>query len=224
MTSVLAKLDLRGAAGDRLTHRFFRQSDQPAGLLYLLPGHAYSGDGPLLYYPAQALRESGWDTLAIAYSYQGRMADASAEVVAEALQESRQALAQAMAARPYPSLALLGKSLGSCLAAYLASDMPELAAAPAAYLTPLVGTPMFDAPFAATHGPAYLALGTADRYADLQALEALKTARPYQLTTIEGADHAMNIIGDLEASIRVMRRITFEVVDFIGQHAPANRR
>jgi pimeloyl-ACP methyl ester carboxylesterase len=222
MKTQLGRLDLRAVNGSLLPHRFFRHDETPRGLLFVLPGHAYSGDAPLLYYPALALREQGWDTLAISYSYQSRMADASGEAVAEALQESRQALVAALSTRPYPAVALLGKSLGTAVAAYLVSDVPDLLDAPVAYLTPLIGSPLFDTPFATTRGPAYLALGTADPYCDLQALERLRAARPFTLTKVEDADHGMNVAGDLDGSIRAVRRIALEAADFMSQHASAD--
>jgi hypothetical protein len=77
-------------------------------------------------------------------------------------------------------------------------------------------TPLFDPIFTRTIQPAYLALGTADRFYDPQALEALRAARPVTLTVIEGADHSLDVAGDLEASIRAMRRVTREVVEFLS--------
>jgi pimeloyl-ACP methyl ester carboxylesterase len=221
MKTQLTRLDLRAADGGLLPHRFFRQEQAPRGLLFVLPGHAYSGDAPLLYYPALVLRERGWDTLAISYSYQSRMANPSGDTLAEAFKESRQALAAARGARQYPAVALLGKSLGTAVAAYLASEERELVQAPVAYLTPLVGSPLFDNPFAETAGPAYLALGTADAYCDLKALERLRTSRPFTLTTIEGADHGMNVPGDADGSIRAVRRIALEAADFVSEHTSA---
>jgi pimeloyl-ACP methyl ester carboxylesterase len=132
------------------------------------------------------------------------------------LAECQAALRAALANRSYPRIGLVGKSMGSSLAAQLCLSEPELATARMAYLTPLVGSPLFDSLFARTSQPAYLALGGADPLCDLAALEELRAARPFELTLIDGADHSLYVEGDLEASFAVLRRVTSEVVAFLS--------
>jgi hypothetical protein len=146
--------------GEPLSYRLYRMAEDPSGLVVLLPGVHYGPDGPLLFYPAAALREMGWDTLQLTYRFQRNVS---------------------------------------------AFDPGTLEA---------IGTPLFDPYFARTPQPAQIVLGTSDRFYDEDALDRLRLTRPYGLTLVEGADHAMVIPGDLDGSIRVLRRTTREVVEF----------
>ncbi len=208
-------LPLQTADGRPLVHKFYRQRGPTQGLLVTFPGAHYGVDGPLLYYPSLALRQAGWDTLAVTYGFQSAGADLKARDLSGLLQEYRQAVEQALAERAYPRIALLGKSLGTGVVARLCRDLPALAGARAAYLTPMLGTPFFDPAFAETSNPAFVALGTADRFYDPEALERLRAQRGFQLTPVEGADHSLNIPGDLEASIANMARVVRETVEFL---------
>jgi len=99
--------------------------------------------------------------------------------------------------------------------ALLCQTEPYLAEARAAYLTPPLGVPFFDPIFSQTNQPAYLVLGTRDRFYDPQMLESLQEARLFELTVIEGADHSMDVAGDLEASLNAVKRVIGEVVEFL---------
>lgn len=215
MSTELVVLPLQTADGRPLVHKFYRQRGPTQGLLVTFPGAHYGVDGPLLYYPSLALLHAGWDTLAVTYGFQSAGGDLKARDLSGLLQECRQAVEGALAGRAYPRVALVGKSLGTGVVAHLCRDLPVLAGAQAAYLTPMLGTPFFDPAFAETRNPAFVALGTADRYYDAEALEQLRRRREFRLTVVEGADHSMNVPGDLEASLANMARVVRETVDFL---------
>ena len=212
----LVRLPLTTTEGRPLVHKFFRHPESASGLLIILPGNLYGVDGALLYYPSLILGRRGWDTLAVTYGFQSTMRDTWADAMPATLAECQAALRAALAQRSYPRIGLIGKSLGSSLAAQLCISEPELASARAVYLTPLVGSPLFDSLFTQTTQPAYFALGTADPLCDLAALEELRSARPFELTVIDGADHSLYVEGDLEASFGALRRVTSEVVAFLA--------
>jgi len=212
----LVRLPLTTTEGRPLVHKFFRHPESASGLLIILPGNLYGVDGALLYYPSLILGRSGWDTLAVTYGFQSAMAESWAAAIPATLSECQAALRSALIQRSYPRIGLIGKSMGSSLAAQLCTSEPELATARVAYLTPLVGSPLFDSLFTQTSQPAYFALGTADPLCDLVALEELRSARPFELTLIDGADHSLYVEGDLEASFGALRRVTSEVVAFLA--------
>lgn len=212
----LVRLPLTTADGRPLVHKFFRHREEAAGLLVVLPGNLYGVDGALLYYPSLILGRRGWDTLAVTYGFQSTMGEAWGDAVAATLAECQAALRAALADRSYPRIGLMGKSMGSSVAARLCSSEPRLASCRTAYLTPLVGSPLFDTLFSQTTQPAYLALGTADPLCDLAALEGIRSVRPFELTLIDNADHSLYVEGDLEASFAALRRVTSEVVAFLS--------
>jgi pimeloyl-ACP methyl ester carboxylesterase len=172
-------------------------------------------DGPLLYYPSKLLGAEGWDTLAVSYGFQTAMGEPFGAGLEALVLECWAAIGAALEAREYPRLALLGKSMGAGVVAYLCANRPELAAARAGYLTPALGTPFFDPFFEQTRQPAYLALGTLDRYYSGEALERLAGLRAFELELIEGADHSLDVPGDLSASMEATGRAIAGLMAFI---------
>jgi len=211
------RLPLNTSDGRPLMHKYYPQDGKPAGLLVVFPGAHYGPEGPLLYYPRELLRHAGWDTLDVSYGFQTRMAEIKAETLEGVLTESSEAIKLAMAQRGYDRVGLLGKSLGAGVIAHLCRGEPRLACARAAYLTPPLGTPFFDPIVSETQQPTFLAIGTADRFYNVDALDALKSAKTFQTTTIEGADHHMSFPGDLESSLRVLQKVVHEVVGFFAE-------
>jgi predicted alpha/beta-hydrolase family hydrolase len=210
----VTRLGLRADDGEQQSYRLYRMAQDPSGLAVLLPGVHYGPDGPLLFYPAAALREMGWDTLQMTYRFQKDVSTFDPGILETILEDCRSAVSAALDQRAYPRLVYMGKSLGSGLQAFLCAQADVGLPTRAVYFTPPIGTPLFDPYFARTPQPAHLVLGTSDRFYDEDALDRLRLTRPFGLTLVDGADHAMIIPGDLDGSIRVLRRTTAEVVEF----------
>lgn len=200
--------------GEPISYRHYRVTEDPSGLVILLPGVHYGPDGPLLFYPAAAMREAGWDTLQLTYRFQRDISAFDPGTIDLLLEDCRSAVSAALDQRAYPKLAYMGKSLGAGLQAFLCAEADAELPTRAVYFTPPIGTPLFDPYFARTPQPAQIVLGTSDRFYAEDALDRLRLTRPFGLTLVEGADHAMVLPGDLDGSIRVLRRTTREVVEF----------
>ena len=213
--SELVNLDLETADGRPLIHKFYRQPEAAEGLLVVYPGNHYGVDGPLLYYSCELLRDRGWDTLAVSYGFQTAGKEPFEDGLDALLAECRSAALTARADRDYPRLGLVGKSLGAAVVAQLCANEPEFKQARAGYLTPALGTPFFDPLFLETKQLAYVAIGTADRFYTPQALEDLHDKKAFELSLIEGADHSMNVSGDLEASTESVRQVVDGLVVFL---------
>ena len=207
-------LDLKSASGKPLRHKYFQQVRDPQGLLVLLPGDNYGVDGPLLYYPGQNLYERGWDTLALTYGYQSEAAPFSTEVISGMLKECEQAVTAALGARHYSRIGLVGKSVGAAVVAVLCETEPLLEHARTVYLTPPIG-PLFDQVFMGTSQPAYIALGTKDRFYSEEGLESLQASRAFSLSVVNDADHSLNIVGDLNRTLGILEQVVDEAVAFI---------
>jgi predicted alpha/beta-fold hydrolase len=196
-------------------HKFYRQEGDVNGLLMTFPGGNYGMDGPLLYYPSELLQAAGWDTLALTYSFQVEMKSISPDLFPDLMEECRTSVATTLAKRAYPRFGLVGKSLGAAVVAYLCQTEPSLVDARAAYLTPPLGTPIFDPIFSQTKQSAYLAVGSDDRFYDPQVLEALRATHLFKMTVIQGADHSMDVPGDLDASLEAVKWVVGEIVEFM---------
>ena len=210
----LITLPLQTSDGRPLVHKFYRHPEGAAGLLVTFPGNHYGVDGPLLYYPAKLLGAEGWDTLAVSYGFQTAMREPFADGLENLVTECVAAIAAAIESRGYSRIGLIGKSLGAGVVAYLCAHRSELTTARAAYLTPALGTPFFDPFFVKTSQPAYLAVGTHDRYYSAEVLERLQAQRPFELALIEGADHSLDVPGDLSASIEAAGRAVAGLLAF----------
>ncbi|OGO17876.1 MAG: hypothetical protein A2Z14_14060 [Chloroflexi bacterium RBG_16_48_8] len=217
-------LPLEASDGNPLVHKFHRQDEDPSGLLITLPGNHYGVDGQLLYYPSELLLEAGWDTLALTYGFQSAAIEFSHEAMPGILQECQGAMQLVLSERDYPSIGLVGKSLGSFVIAQLCSCEEGLENARCVYLTPPIGTSFFDMFFLQTTQPAHLAIGTKDRFYNSQALAELQAKRAFCLTLIQGADHSMNVAGDLAASIDAVRTVAQNAVDFLLMNQESGKR
>jgi dienelactone hydrolase len=213
----LVRLPLRAADGRPLPHKLFRHPESAIGLVVTFPGNLYGPEGALLYYPSVLLGHLGWDTLAVTYGFQASSTGAGPEAVPAALEDGAAALRAALEKRNYPRIGLIGKSLGCAVVAQLCASERLLAGSRAAYLTPMLGTSLFDPLFTRTSQPSYLALGTADGFHDVAALDALRGKRAFSLTLVEGADHSLMVPGDLPASVRALERVAREVMTFLQQ-------
>jgi alpha/beta superfamily hydrolase len=211
----LEKLPLITSAGKPLVHKFYRQEQEPSGLLVALPGNHYGMDGPLLYYPCKVLQDSGWDTLALTYSYQSAGSEFSPEDLPGLVRECQDAIRLIRSKQEYEHIAVIGKSLGAFIIAQLCGIEETLESARCLYITPPLGTPIFGQMLQESSQPAHIAIGTKDRFYDVQALEGLQAKRSFGLTLIENADHSMDVAGDLIASIEAVRRVTQEGTAFI---------
>lgn len=207
-------LPLMSAEGQPLPHTFYRQDSAPRGLLIVLPGLHYGPDGPLNYHVVHGLRAEGWDTLGLTYGFQAAVKSGYAENWIPMLEECRQAIRTAVDHRPYPIVAVVGKSLGSSVLSALAIEMEELAAARLAHHTPPLGMPSIDDNLAASRQAMYLALGTVDNFYDPDRLADLRARRPMLIRVVEGADHGMDVPGDLEATLRAVRQVVEDTLSF----------
>jgi dienelactone hydrolase len=211
----LIRLPLETVDGHPLVHKYYRHDEKPEGLLVTLPGNHYGVDGPLLYYPGKVLGNAGWDTLAITYGFQSRGIEFSYEIIPNVVQECQAAIGRVVAEGEYERIALMGKSLGAFVILQVCTSEKALGFSRMVYLTPPLGMPLFDQMLQQSRQPALLALGTKDRFYNVEALEELRKVRTFNLTLIEGVDHSMDVAGDLDASLEAVRMVTRDVVKFI---------
>jgi hypothetical protein len=213
----LIQLALDGAQGSVLRHKYYCQAGGARGLLFCLPGDHYGMDGPLLYHPAQILKQLGWDTFTLTYSYQSKSLPFSPQLISGLLEECQQALHSVLAYSKYRKIGMMGKSLGALITAFLCTNVTALADARAVYLTPPLGSRFFDPLFSETSQPAYVALGSADRFFDEDEFLELRGQKDFRFRLIKDADHSLTIPGDLDETIAAEKLVTEEVVDFLEE-------
>jgi len=205
-------LPLKTRDGRALPHTFYE--GESAGLLVVLPGLHYGPDGPALYHLAKQLQGSGWDTLGLMYGFQAAMAFPWTDYAGETLSECGAALGEVLGRRAYPRVGIVGKSLGTILLVQLCAQGRVPESARVAHLTPPLGNPAFDATFRETRQPAYIAIGTRDTFYDEAAVRAVARMRSAYVRVLDGADHGLDVSGDLAATLRVVGQVVEDTTAF----------
>jgi dienelactone hydrolase len=208
-------LPLQTADGRPLVHAYERHVAVADSLLMVFPGDHYGVDGPLLYYPLSLLEQAGWDTLAMTYGYQSNAEALSLEKVPALLQEAQSTLEMTLQLTAYKRIALIGKSLGAFVVAYLAAHVKGAESARCVYLTPPIDNAHFLSSFMATGQASCLVIGTADRYYDAEKLQEIRTAKDVDIHIFQDADHSLNRFPDMESTLDALRQVTEKVVRFV---------
>ena len=164
----------------------------------LLPGARYPTRAPLLWFAREAALERGWSVLEVLDEL-----PPDAQGFEWALDRSERALAAA----PTGQLVMIGKSLTS-VAAGLAADRDL----PAIWLTPLMREARVTEALARAAQFTLLVGGTADPLWDRDAVPANPAIETVEL---EGLDHALQVPGDAEASLRALGDATRAVTGFL---------
>lgn len=212
-------LEICGYRDEPVPHTFFRQAEDALHLAILLPGMGYTAYMPLLYYPMRLLLAAGSDVLRVEYLYARR-----AEYGTLAPQEQARwlftdvtaACRAALAQRPYQQVTLIGKSLGTLAMGYLLSSEAALGQAQAIWLTPLLWNDMLRAQIRRAKPPSLFATGTADPHYNLTYLAELQKATRGQAVVIEGANHSLEIEGDVIQSLRAMEQVMGAIQTFLS--------
>jgi hypothetical protein len=214
----LERLDVIGYHDESVPHTFFRQEDETDHLAILVPGGRYTAHMPLLYYPMRLLLTLGADALRIEYAYMDR-AEYQALPPAERMRwlftdvtaASRAALAQ----RPYHQVTLVGKSLGTLAMGHLLTTENALQKAQAIWLTPLLWNDLWRSQVQRARPRSLFASGTADPHYDAAHLAELQAATDGQAVLVEGANHSLEIEGDVMASLQALEQVVQAVQTFL---------
>ncbi len=222
-------LSIRGYGGRALANRFFRQAAAPTGLAVLYPGLSYTCDMPLLYFPTQLCLQRGMDVLQLQTDYGApdfRSAPA-VEQTAWMAADAEAALQAGRGFRSYPLTVLAGKSIGTlALAHMLAPNSPvkeSLGRFAVIWLTPLLHQPTLVAAALQSKEPSLFVVGTGDRTFVPEALERIKAATPAQALVLEGANHSLEIPGDILRSLQVLQGVFQNIDQFLASVLPDRR-
>jgi predicted alpha/beta-hydrolase family hydrolase len=156
------------------------------------------------------------DALWVEYDY---IRDAEYQALSEAARQYRlcadteAALWVAQAQRPYDSVILIGKSMGTRAISHLVT-LDSINPGGIAWLTPVLTDGNVRAQIKARKND-LIVLGTADHYYDQAYVAELMAAKNNELLVIDGADHSMEIQGNALRSVQIMEEITGVVRSFL---------
>jgi hypothetical protein len=175
----------------------------PARVAVLLPGRLYPTAGPLFWFAREVAQRRGWSVLEV----WDELWDDDADWMAWAKERARAGLAYPTGARRI----VVGKSLASA-----AVDVVTDERLPAVWLTPLLVEPTVAAAFARFSAPTLLVGGTADAAWDG---EVARRAEGAEVLEIDGADHSLELPGDLDGSLRLLGEVTNAIDRFLANAA-----
>lgn len=214
----ILSLPIRGLDGTPLTNTFFRQKEEASELAVFFPGRGYTCAMPVLYYPTRLMVQRGADALTIEYNA-SREAGFDQLDMEERLRrlgnDARNAVEVALTQRKYRRVVLFGKSLGSLVLAWLLVHELELLHATYVWLTPLVRVPFLREAVRRGKPLSLFIAGDADPLFDSDAMQDLMKQGDFHLLVLSGANHSLEIEGDLEATLKGMSLMLRTLDEFL---------
>ena len=198
---------------------FTRQATETEHVTVLWPGYGYRATMPALYYVEALLVAEGADVLRVETAY-----DTIEHAEEPGLEERYRWLVRdaeaawdaVRALRGYKRITLVAKSISTLAIGYLLAERPELREAECVWLTPLLHDARLRAQIVAARPRSLFAVGTADRYYDAGHLTELEAATGGTSIVIPGANHSLEIEGDVQASLAALARVMATVDEFLS--------
>ena len=202
-------LDIRGHRGQAVPNTFFAQDSETHHLAVVFPGLGYTAHMPVLYYPRRLLLERGADVLLVEYDYRGRVPfrmPRDPERDRWFFDDVAAACEAGLGQLPYSRVTLVGKSLATLAMGYLLTEDARLSRARCVWLTPLLRDDRLRAQMRRARGHSLFVIGTADGHYDPAYLDDVRLASGGESVVIQGADHSLEIEGDIVGSIRAVEQ------------------
>jgi pimeloyl-ACP methyl ester carboxylesterase len=214
----ITSLDIKGYGGQPVPNTLFFQDRETRHLAIVFPGFAYTADMPVLYYPGRLLVQRGADLLQVKYAYHqpSLRAISSSERARRLGQDVAAACEAGLAQRTYEQITLLGKSIGTLAMGQLVTTDVRFRDARCIWLTPLLTSGELRAQIKQGKQRGLFVLGTDDRYYDPAHLAEVVEATNGQRVVIEGADHSLEIAGDVVQSLRAIERVMRAIEAFLN--------
>ncbi len=228
MNVEFTRLTIDGYRDQQVPNQFLRQVDATTTLAVLLPGQGYTTDMPLFYYAEWICLERGWDVLRVDYDYRSLEYEESLDLRRKRLEERKQQIYSDVEAafmvglqqRDYETVALIGKSLGTRAMVHILSQEPKMDVWNV-WLTPLIGESEVREYIEQHPGQTFVAIGTEDFAYDEAYAGGLSDSGNVEVVVVEGADHSMDISGDIAGSIRAMGGVMSRLDAFLPRETTA---
>jgi hypothetical protein len=207
-------IDIQSSLGVTVRNLFIYHEPISPQLMILLPGRGYTCNHPVLHYTRRLGLDRGFDVLSMAYGFQVANVELEARDMGGLEDEVTQATQQVLK-RDYERVCIVGKSLGTPLAAQLARELqPTMDSISLILLTPVGG---------ALHGLGDLRtlaiIGTGDPLYAPEMVEATKDGDQFVWQVFDGLNHGLEMPDDWQASIQALNDIIAACDAFL---APGN--
>lgn len=203
-----------------IPNTYFRQEQKSDHLSLILPGLNYTCDMPLLYYSTQVMLAAGADVLQVKYDYtqtQQNQASSLKERFSQMKEDVTQIAQVALRQRDYQHLTLVGKSLGTLAIPYLLdADLP-IQPQTCIFLTPILNELLPALPLIQQSVHTIYVIGTQDHYYDPDLVAQFRTENPDNFMIIKGANHSLEIPGEIMQSLSQLEILVKRIDRFIKE-------
>jgi hypothetical protein len=214
----LSSLDAVGYKDQPVPNTLIAQSTPSRHLGIVLPGYRYSAEMAPLYYAGCILLNQGADLLRIEYAYyrtdflKQPESEQDKRISNDVFATCRAALFQ----RSYEKITLVGKSLGTIAMGHLLAD-PLFQVATCIWLTPLLTIEWLRSRIEEARPRSLFVMGTADRFYKPEILKGLEHITGGRSVVLEGVNHALEMPGDIPASLKVLNQIVQALQEFLKE-------
>lgn len=214
----LSSLDIVGYRGQPVPNTYMAQPSPTSHLGVILPGYRYPAEMPPLHYAGRVLFEQGADVLRVDYAYYRTnfMEQPENEQDKWISTDVLAACEAGLAERSYNKITLVGKSLGTLAMGHLLSDR-RFAKAICIWLTPLLTVDWLCSRIEQVRPRSLFVIGTADQFYQPETLKRLEKVTNGVALVIEGANHALEIPGDIPKSLTMLNQIVQALQVFLDR-------
>ncbi len=209
---------IKGFRDSPLKNRFYMQSNPTKKIALVFPGLAYNSTMPLLHYSIQSILATGINVLSVDYDYSDNY-----EFLQLSLREKSEwligdveaALEHVTKEEKHEVVCLAGKSLGTLAVGHLLETQKHLRKAKTIWLTPLIKNPDLMEQMLSYMKDAIMVIGTSDSQYDSDLIDRLNANTQLGGIVIDGANHSLEIEGDVTKSLRVLMQIVTIIQQFL---------
>lgn len=209
-------LKLPSYLGITVNNLFLTNSKKSKRLVVLFPGKSYKCDAPLLHYARKATLALGYDVLSLEYGFQTANTDFQYEDFPYLLRDTLKIIDQCLK-NDYLDIFFISKSLGTKVAGELSKKI-DFHLIKHIFFTPL--------PAVIPHilsSQSIVFVGTEDPYFKKIHVEKINRCRTLDLRIIKSANHSLEVEGDYQTSLVILRDVIDASVDFISDFRDLKR-
>lgn len=195
------------------------RSDKPnKSICIMLPGLGYTTQRPLFHYATGLFLNHHVDVLQIHYQFAKNEKYKKlpyAEQEQWMYDDVRAVTDEVLKNTNYEQFFILGKSIGTISMAKAWSEKSFVQNACGIWLTPLVKIDEVYKAMLNSHRPSLCVLGDKDHHFNVERVSSLKNNPLVRTFVVPGADHSLEIGGEIFASIEALKEVMKQVEDFL---------
>ncbi|MBO0790293.1 MAG: hypothetical protein J2P36_05015 [Ktedonobacteraceae bacterium] len=213
----ISQLPIKGYNDQPVPNTFLSHEQASDHAAIFLPGDGYTCDMPLLYYSSSELFSRGADALKIAYSQHKNFSSlTSAEIGECVVSDAEAAVRTLLQTHPYHKLTIVGKSRGTwAMGHLLTSGLPLPEQTRTIWLTPMLNRDLLRDQIARIQQHSLFVIGTSDPHYNPDVLHTIREHEHHKVITIEGANHGLEISGNVLQSIQIIERVIHAIQTFV---------